>query len=307
MLTAFITHSTCLKHNMGSFHPESPERLPTIQDRLIAAGLFDYFMHYDAPKASREQLLRAHDAGYVDSIVASVPETGIVHIDADTAMNPHTLEAALHAAGGAILATDLVMSGQTNTAFSACRPPGHHAEHNKSMGFCFFNNVAVGIHHALETYGLERVAVIDFDVHHGNGTEDIFRHEPRVMMASIFQHPFYPYSGAEGRSERMVNIPMSAGQGSEAFREVVTKEWLPALHLFKPQLVYISAGFDAHWEDDMGSLRLVEDDYAWVTHELKAVAEAHAQGRIISVLEGGYELKALARSVSAHLKVLADL
>jgi len=292
---------------MGRYHPESPERLRAIEDQLIASGLLGLLSEHEAPAASREQLLRAHNASYVDEIEAVSPNAGIVHLDPDTAMNPHSYRAALHAAGAAVLGTDLVLGGKAANAFCSVRPPGHHAEHARAMGFCFFNNVAVGAAHALEAHGLERVAIVDFDVHHGNGTEDIFRDDARVMMVSTFQHPFYPYSGVGGRSDRMVNIPLPAYTTGSAFREVVETHWLPALDAFRPEAIFISAGFDAHRDDDMAALALVEDDYVWVTQQIKDVAGKHAQGQIISCLEGGYNLGALARSVTMHIKVLADL
>ncbi len=292
---------------MGRYHPESPERLRAIEDQLIASGLLGLLSEHEAPAASRDQLIRVHDATYVDEIEAAAPESGIVHLDPDTAMNAHSYRAALHAAGAAILGADLVLGEKVANAFCSVRPPGHHAEHARAMGFCFFNNVAVGAAHALEAHGLERVAIVDFDVHHGNGTEDIFRDDPRVMMVSTFQHPFYPYSGVTGRSERMVNIPLPAYTSGSAFREVVESQWLPALQVFRPQAIFISAGFDAHRDDDMAALALVEDDYVWVTRQIKDVAAQHAEGRIISCLEGGYNLGALARSVTMHIKALADL
>lgn len=305
--TAFITHRDCWLHSMGGFHPESPDRLAAINDRLIAAGLDLYLTFHDAPLATEEQVCRAHDAAYYRQIVDSVPEHGIRHLDPDTAMCPATLQSALRSAGAGVLATDLVIGGQAENAFCAVRPPGHHAERGKAMGFCFFNNVAVAALHALEAHGLERVAVIDFDVHHGNGTEDIFRNDPRVMMASIFQHPFYPYSGADNKAEHMVNVPVPAGTRGDAFRQVVTDIWLPALRRHNPQMLFISAGFDAHYEDDMGSCGLVEADYAWVTEQLKALMAECGHQRIVSVLEGGYDLSAMSRSAVTHIKALADL
>ena len=307
MQTAYITHPECQLHDMGRYHPESPERLRAIEDQLIASGLLGLLSEHEAPAASREQLIRVHDAAYVDEIEAAAPDSGIVHLDPDTAMNAHSYRAALHAAGAAILGADLVLGEKVANAFCSVRPPGHHAEHARAMGFCFFNNVAIGAAHALEAHGLERVAIVDFDVHHGNGTEDIFRDDPRVMMVSTFQHPFYPYSGVTGRSERMVNIPLPAHTSGSAFREIVKSRWLPALQAFRPQAIFISAGFDAHRDDDMAALALVEDDYVWVTHQIKDVAAQHAEGRIISCLEGGYNLGALARSVTMHIKALADL
>jgi acetoin utilization deacetylase AcuC-like enzyme len=307
MLTAFITHNDCLLHDMGSHHPEQPARLRAVEDQLIASGLSNVLLHVEAPLARREQLERVHAPQYIARIEAMAPKRGIVHLDPDTAMNPHTLTAALRAAGAAVLATDLVIKGEASNAFCSIRPPGHHAERSRAMGFCLFNNVAVAAAHALEEHGLERVAIADFDVHHGNGTEDIFRDDPRVLMVSTFQHPFYPYSGIDGRSERMVNIPLAAYSSGLEFRAAVEHSWLPALEAFKPEMLFISAGFDAHRDDDMAMLRLVEADYAWVTQQIKAVAERHAHGRIVSLLEGGYELHALGRSVAAHLKVLGGL
>jgi acetoin utilization deacetylase AcuC-like enzyme len=307
MQTAYITHPQCQLHDMGRDHPECPDRLRAIEDRLIAAGLLGLLSEHEAPAATHEQLARVHDTRYIAAIEAAAPRSGTVHLDPDTAMNPHSYRAALHAAGAAVLATDLVMDRQVANAFCSVRPPGHHAEHARAMGFCFFNNVAVAAAHALQQHALQRVAIVDFDVHHGNGTEDIFDDDPRVLMVSTFQHPFYPYSGIEGRSERMVNIPLAAYSGGPAFRQAVTGYWLPALEKFRPEAIFISAGFDAHREDDMAALALTEDDYFWVTREIKAVAERHAGARIVSCLEGGYNLDALGRSVAAHIRALADL
>ncbi len=307
MTTAFITHRDCWKHDMGAHHPECPERLGAIQDRLIAAGLDLYLTFHDAPLAEMEQLLRAHPRSYIESLEASSPQHGIVHVDPDTAMSPGTWQAALRAAGAGVLATDLVMKKEAPNAFCAVRPPGHHAERAKAMGFCFFNNLAVAARHATEAWGLKRVAIIDIDVHHGNGTEEIFAGDEKVLMVSTFQHPFYPYCGTENPAPNMCNVPLKAGTRGEGFREVVSEVWLPRLREYAPELIFISAGFDAHYEDDMGSLGLLESDYAWVTGQLMAVAKETAQGRIVSMLEGGYSLSALARSVSAHIKVLADL
>ena len=307
MPIAFITHRDCLLHDMGAHHPECPDRLGAIQDRLIAAGLDMYLNFFDAPLVTREQLERVHPPEYIDFLAASAPSHGIRHLDPDTAMSPGTWPAALRAAGAGVLATDLVMQGKVRAAFCAVRPPGHHAERAKAMGFCFFNNIAVAMRHALDAWGLQRVAVVDFDVHHGNGTEDILAGDMRTLMVSIFQHPFYPYSGAENSAPNMCNIPAPAGLRGDAFRALVSEKWLPRLMEFAPEMIFISAGFDAHYEDDMASLGLVEADYAWVTERLVEVARASAQGRIVSMLEGGYALSALARSVTAHIKALAEI
>jgi len=294
-------------HDMGSHHPECPARMAAIEDHLLATGLLLHLVEVEAPPATREQLLRVHDPDYVDVIEASIPERGLIHLDPDTAMNPHSYHAALRAAGAVIKATDMVMGGEVENAFCNVRPPGHHAGRARAMGFCILNNVAVGAAHALEKHGLERVAIVDFDVHHGNGTEDIFRDDPRVMMVSTFQHPFYPYSGVEGRSERMVNIPLAAYSSGVQFRQAIENFWVPALDRFQPQMVFISAGFDAHRDDDMASLSLVEADYAWVTERLMVFADRFCGGRIVSTLEGGYDLDALARSVAVHIRVLGKL
>ena len=304
MTIGIITHHDCLLHDMGPHHPECPARLTAIDDQLIASGLNMFIRHYDAPLATREQLERVHEAAYIDEIFARAPQEGLVELDGDTSMNPHTLKAALRAAGAAVEAVDLVMSGELVHAFCAVRPPGHHAERARSMGFCIFNNVAVGAAHALAAHGLQRVAILDFDVHHGNGTEDIFRAEPRVLYGSTFQHPFYPNSGEVASGPNIVNCPLAAGSTGPAFHEAVYEFWLPALEAFRPQLVFISAGFDAHIEDDMAQLGLREDDYRWVTEKLIDMANRHAEGRIVSVLEGGYDLHALGRCVKVHLDTL---
>jgi acetoin utilization deacetylase AcuC-like enzyme len=307
MTTAFITHADCLKHDMGAHHPERPARLTAIEDQLIASGVGQYLTRYEAPLATDEQLARVHPADYVRAIRDAAPHAGTVHLDPDTAMNPWTLQAALRAAGAAVLAVDLVLEKKVTSAFCAVRPPGHHACRARPMGFCIFNNVAIAARHAVHQHGLERVAIIDFDVHHGNGTEDIFEGDDNVLMASTFQHPFYPYSGTDDPARNMVNVPLAAGAGSREFREAVREAWIPALHDFSPQLIVFSAGFDAHAEDDMAMLRFSDADYAWVTEQLKAVADKHAGGRMVSMLEGGYALSALGRSAVQHIKVMAGL
>lgn len=307
MRTAYITHASCSKHQMGADHPECPERLHAINDQLIASGLLDHLIHYDAEPASKEQLTRVHTKEYVEWVFQSAPAEGLIHLDGDTAMNKFTLSAALHAAGAAIQAVDLVMAGEVENAFCCIRPPGHHAGRSGASGFCIFNNVAVAAAHAIKNYPLQRVAILDFDVHHGDGTEDIFHDNPQVMLCSTFRHPFYPYKGAESGNEHMINVPLAAGTRGPEFRETVTQHWLPALDRFEPEFLFISAGFDAHYEDDMGGLALKEADYLWVTDILKQIAKKYAQGRIVSVLEGGYSLHALGRCVMTHIKSLSEL
>ncbi len=304
---AFVTHADCLKHEMGAGHPERPARLTAIEDQLIASGVGAHLARFDAPLATDEQLARVHPIEYVRAIRDAAPEHGTVHLDPDTAMNPHTLNAALRAAGAAVFAVDLIFQKNFSSVFCSVRPPGHHACRVRPMGFCIFNNVAIAARHAVHAHGLERVAIIDFDVHHGNGTEDIFEGDAHVLMASTFQHPFYPYSGTEDPASNMVNVPLAAGSGSREFREAVREAWIPALDDFEPQLIIFSAGFDAHAEDDMAMLRFTDNDYGWVTGQVKDVAERHAQGRMVSMLEGGYALSALGRSAVQHIKVLAGL
>lgn len=304
MLSAYITHPDCARHEMGPHHPECPERLAAINDMLLTKGLLDYMAPYDAEPATIDQLERAHSALYVQELFAASPTEGYHHVDPDTSMNPHTLEAALRAAGAVVQATDLVLGGKAPSAFCNIRPPGHHAERDSAQGFCFFNNVTVGIRHALDVHGLERVALIDFDVHHANGSEDILRGDERVLMCSIYEKGLFPDSGDAHDGPNMVNVGLPARVGSDAFREAVVEQWLPALDAFAPQLIYISAGFDAHREDDMGNLALVEADYAWVTQQIMRLADRHCRGRVISCLEGGYALSALARSTAAHVRSL---
>jgi len=304
MSIAYISHPTCQLHDMGSHHPEQPARLSAISDRLIATGLDMVLRQYDARPADSAQLIRAHDAQYVSRIFDLAPESGQVQVDADTSMNAHSLEAALLAAGAAIQAVDLVMAKEVGQVFCGVRPPGHHAEHDKAMGFCLFNNIAVAAHHALSQHDLERVAIADFDVHHGNGTEDIVSGDDRILFCSTFQHPLYPYCGLDSTADNIVNAPLPAGSGGAEFQAAVSQHWLPRLEAFKPQLILVSAGFDAHQADPLADLNLVDTDFAWVTRRLCEQADKTAAGRVVSSLEGGYDLHALARSVEAHIKAL---
>jgi acetoin utilization deacetylase AcuC-like enzyme len=316
-ITGYFTHRDCWKHDMGAGHPEGPERLDAIEDRLLMTGVGDALQrHDDAPLAEETVLLRAHSASHIahlnaltarlaDDIAAGGPPH--VAIDPDTSLNLHTWTAARRAAGAAVAATDAVIAGKMQSAFCAVRPPGHHAERDRAMGFCFLSNVAIAALHALDHHRLQRVAVVDFDVHHGNGTENILAGDERVLMVGIFQHPFYPYSGADHPAANMLNVPVPAYTRGMDVRELIEMLWLPRLEAFKPEMIFISAGFDAHREDDLGQLGLTEQDFAWMTDRIKDVARRFSRGRIVSCLEGGYHLDALARSVEAHVRVLADL
>ena len=306
MTTVLVHHPDCERHDMGEWHPECGARLGAVEAALRSAGLMDHLLVRLAPLVDHSALERVHSRDHIVYLESIAPGTGLARVDPDTSMNPFSLVAARRAAGAAVLATDLVLAGAASNAFCNVRPPGHHAERNTAMGFCLFNNVAVAAAHALDVHGLERVGIVDFDVHHGNGTEDIFRHDERVLMVSTFQHPFYPGSGVAGRSARMVNVPLPAGSGSREFRATVVADWLPALEAFRPQMLFVSAGFDAHRDDDMSGVSLVEDDYAWVTQRLVEVAARHAQGRIVAMLEGGYDLRSLGLSAAAHVKALVD-
>jgi acetoin utilization deacetylase AcuC-like enzyme len=293
---------------MGDWHPETPARLQAIEDQLILARLSDLVERRDGPPAPVEAILRNHSQGALDLVRENLPAAGQHYpLDADTLLCKDSYRAALRAAGLALAATDDVIAGAVDNAFCAIRPPGHHARPAEPMGFCLFNNVAIAARHALDVHGLERVAIVDFDVHHGNGTEESFRDDPRVLMASFFQHPFYPYTEPSPITATNINIPVPAYSGGDVVRKLVLEQWLPALHAYRPQMIFISAGFDAHKEDDLGGMALVEADYAWMTHQLVEVARLYAGGRIVSCLEGGYNLSALGRSVAAHVKALAEL
>jgi acetoin utilization deacetylase AcuC-like enzyme len=311
MTTAFFAPAECRLHEMGAGHPECPQRLDAIMDHLRATGLDMALDFREAPDATHDQLLRAHAGGYVAEVCAVMEamqaEGGRRAIDPDTTIGAGTLAAAFKSAGAAVAATDAVIDGSALNAFCAVRPPGHHATRDQAMGFCFFNNVAVAARHALDVRGLARVAIIDFDVHHGNGTEDIIAGDERVLRVSFFQHPLYPYCGAVPKGTNMVNVPLPPYTRGAEIRATIDEMWMPALDEFRPEMVFVSAGFDAHREDDLGQLGLVEADYEWITRRLLAVAERHAKGRIVSCLEGGYHLSALARSVAAHLRVLAGV
>lgn len=306
MQTAYISHPACLLHEMGTNHPECPARIAAIEKYLNDSGLMAKLQSHDAPKADKIHLLRAHPEAFVANILTKAPTEGLLHIDGDTSMNPYTIEAALRSAGAGILATDLVLLGNVKNAFCNVRPPGHHAEIDRAMGFCFFNNIAVAALHAIKKYGIERIAIVDFDVHHGNGTEDILAKHQQVLFCSTYQHPFYPGYAGKSIQSKVVNVPLPAGTGGVEFRSAVESQWLPELREFKPELIFISAGFDAHAEDSMGGFHLVDEDYIWVTKAISKIASEYSKGRIISMLEGGYDLASLARSATEHIRVLME-
>ena len=304
MGTALISHPDCLLHDMGHSLPEIPERLRVIENELVRSGLYNDMQKYIAPKATREQLARVHQSDYIDYIFMSAPNQGTIPLDPDTWMNPHSLSAALHAAGAAILGVDLVMSGDVSAAYCNVRPPGHHAERKTAMGFCLFNNVAVGVAHALHQHNLARVAIIDFDAHHGNGIEDIFKNNENVLYCSSFEHPFYPYSGADTKNPHIINIPLTAGSDGKVLRQKAEEFWFQAIEQFKPEMIFFSAGFDANDKDYMSDLLFSIEDYAWITKEIMKIARSVCHGRVVSALEGGYALETLGHCVAAHVREL---
>ncbi len=306
--TAYISHPECELHDAGEERPEAPGRIAVIRNALKQQQLWDQLNHHEAPEATQEALLRVHPEIYVEQVKTLCPtEAGqLTKIGLDVEANEHSWQAAIRAAGAVTYAVDLLMQGKADHAFCAARPPGHHAEKSRAMGFCFFGNIAIGAKHALDAYGLERVAIIDFDAHHGNGTEDLLQDDPRVLFISSFQHPFYPFTVPDSSRDNMIHSPIPAGAGSEAFRQAMEEQWIPALREFQPQMVFISAGFDAHQDDPLANLNLHETDYRWITQELKASADQFADGKIISVLEGGYNLDSLAKSAAEHVRVLLN-
>ena len=307
MATALVSHPACAAHDPGPGHPECPRRLSAVMDGLVAAGLADYLRHLEAPEATRAQLERVHEGDYLDRLDALAPDSGLAYLDADTPLGPATLAAARRAAGAVIAATDAVLAGEVHNAFCLVRPPGHHATANRAMGFCYYNNVAVGVAHALEAHGLERVAVLDFDVHHGNGTDVIFATEPRVIVCSVYQRGLYPFGDHQSHSGLGVDAPLPAGAGGAQLRAAVEQTLLPVLDDFAPALLFVSAGFDGHATDDLSQLLLGDGDYDWLSERALEVAERHCGGRLVSSLEGGYALDALARCVTRHVRRLAGL
>lgn len=314
--TAFFTHPDCVRHEMGRGHPECPQRIEAIEAKLQSTGLDAQVLRKTAPQATFDQIARAHHPDYVQSIQEAAADLSEQHtvnglryvpLDPDTTLNPYSFGATTGAAGAMIAAIDAVMKQEVDNAFCATRPPGHHATRSRAMGFCIFNQVAIGALYALEHYGLSRVAVVDFDVHHGNGTEDILSGESRVLMCGIFQHPFYPYSGTQPQSSNMHNLPIPARTSGAEICRAIQEGWLDELDAFEPELILISAGFDAHKDDDLGQLGMTERDYIWLTKALMNIAQRHCKGRLVSSLEGGYNLNALANSVAAHVQALAGL
>ncbi len=306
MSTLLLTHPACVEHDPGSHHPESPARLRAVADAL-ADPAFDALLRREAPRATREQLERVHPAGYVDFVLSSIPAEGHAAIDADTSVSSGSGEAALRAAGALCAAVDAVVAGEAVNAFCAVRPPGHHAEPDRPMGFCLFSNAAIGASHARAVHRLARVAVVDFDVHHGNGTQAAFWDEQDLLFASTHQSPLYPGTGSAGERgahNNVLNVPLAPGSGSEAFRQAMGERVLPRLAAFEPQLILISAGFDAHRDDPLAGLNFDESDFAWATEEICRIADHACRGRVVSTLEGGYDLTALARSAAAHVSAL---
>jgi len=305
MQTAYITHPDCMLHEMGQWHPEQPARLDAIRDALHESQLMDYLFEYAAPLATEQQILLAHSQEYINLLKRLSPTAGTIPIDPDTQMNCHTLQAAYRSAGAGISGIDLIMQQEVKTVFCAVRPPGHHAERDRAMGFCFFNNVAIAARYALNHYDIKKLAILDFDVHHGNGTEKILSDDPGILICSTFQHPFYPAIPFESSNPLTVNAPLKAGSGSAEFRKSVEQLWVPAINTFAPELILISAGFDAHANDDMSDINLHTSDFKWVTDLIVSIADQHADGRILSTLEGGYDLPSLGASVVAHIGSLA--
>lgn len=307
MTLAIISHPVCVLHDAGDMHPERPDRVKAIEKALNNFPFHVAKQNYLAPRVHRDQLLAVHDPDYVNSIFTLAPTEGGVALDMDTYMNEYTLEAALRAAGSVPYAVDLVMRNEARVAFCNVRPPGHHAERDKAMGFCFFNNVAVGAMHAIRSYNLGRILIVDFDVHHGNGTQHIFQNDPRVMLCSSFEHPFYPGYNPKLDNEHIINVPLDPQTNGEIFREKVAAAWFDRIKAFEPELIFFSAGFDAHAKDLIANVSLQKEDYAWITHRIADFAREFCQGRMISVLEGGYSLNALAECVPAHVNAMVQI
>jgi len=303
MSVAIVSHPQCMEHSMGAGHPECPARLNAISEQLIDSGLGHVCPLYQSKKVTKEQLVAAHQPHYIESLYANAPSQGVFVIDADTQMMPQTLAAAQYAAGSGVMAVDLLMQGAHRSVFCPVRPPGHHASKGQAMGFCFFNNIAISALHAINHYDLKRVLIVDFDVHHGNGTQDIVQGNDKIMLCSSFQHPFYPYSGDENNADNIHNIALPSATDGQAYRLAVA-QWFQLIDAYAPQIIFISAGFDGHISDSISSHALHDADYHWLTRKLVQLADKHAQGKVVSMLEGGYAISTLGGSVVAHLKGL---
>lgn len=304
MTLAFISHTDCFLHHMGAYHPESPARLRAIKEGLEKAGLTPLMTEYQAPNAQREHLVRVHHASYIDQIFDLSPEMGFVQLDPDVRMNPYSLKSALKAAGAGILAVDLIMNKKAEAAFCNVRPPGHHALPHKAMGFCIFNNIAIAVSHALKAYDLQRVLIFDFDVHQGNGTVEMFEGDERVLYCSTFEHPFYPFSALISEKSNIINMPLAAGSSGKQYRETVEKNCIEAITAFQPEMIFFSAGFDAYINDPLADLQLLPEDYYWVTQRIVEIGQQCCPGRVVSMLEGGYDLEGLSLCVPEHIKAL---
>lgn len=302
--TAFISHSDTLLHVMDGSHPESPARITAIKEAVAGSSLHKDLTYINAPFATKEQVQRVHAKEYVDYIHNIAPKAGLVRLDGDTAMGPASLEATLRASGAVVKATDMVMQGLMDRAFCCTRPPGHHAGVANSAGFCIFNHIAIGVAHAITQYDLKRIAIVDFDVHHGDGTEDIFKNNPSVMLLSSFQHPYYPHSGEDSLHKNVIKIPLAAQSDGKVYREQFAKHFKPALESFKPEIIFVSAGFDAHMNDPLAHLMLNNEDYQWITDQLSDISVKHCKNRLISCLEGGYHLQSIASACTKHLQSL---
>jgi acetoin utilization deacetylase AcuC-like enzyme len=303
---AIISHADCVLHSAGPGHPEQPDRVKVIQAAFEHFPFSAPVTFYEAPLVTKEQLLLVHDQTYVDWIISISPTENTIAIDDDTHMNPYTLNAANRAAGAVVLAVDLVMTGKARAAFCNIRPPGHHAERDKAMGFCFFDNVAVGVAYAMKHYGLERVVIVDFDLHRGNGTQTIFEQDERVLYCSSFEHPLYPGYEEESDNPHILSVPLPAGTRGDSFRQKVQAAWFEQIAAFKPQLIFFSAGFDAHMRDPFSSLGLTVEDYVWLTTQIRKIADVYCEGKMVSVLEGGYNLDVLAECAPAHVNALVS-
>ncbi|MCW5588504.1 MAG: histone deacetylase family protein [Legionellales bacterium] len=304
MTTAFITHPTCLQHEMGMQHPECPQRLSTIYHTLQASGVWDKLRHYTAKKVTHEQILRAHDTEYLNKLLLLNPKDDLIFLDPDTAMNPSTLEAAFYAAGSLITAGEIVMKGKVKQAFCCVRPPGHHAEKNQAMGFCFFNNIAIGALHTIKRFGVKKIVIIDFDVHHGNGTEDIFKDDERILFFSSFEHPLYPFNAKTSRHDNIIYFPQQAGQDASLLLTAMQQQWLPRIREFQPEIIFVSAGFDAHHADPLAHLQFTTEHYQQIMQLISDLANDCCAGKLVISLEGGYHLSALGESVNAILKTI---